>query len=548
MKREAESFPKPPDASRFALFAALVVIASYLALVIVLWPQVNDDAFITFRYSKFLALGRGPYFNVGEHVEGYTNPLLMFAISAWLAVFGDDSVLSAAKGIGVAAGFAALVFTWRLSRSWLSRIPTLAPSASTLAWLGPALVATQAPFALNSTTGLETTLFAAGIAAGLSLVESAEDANRWQGAGAAFAIVVATRPEGAAVVGVVMLARLAAGAFANPAARRRWLLDAGIGAAALAMLLAWRYFAYDGEWLPNTYYAKLGGMTGRSTSFAYLLGLVGRHLAWVGWIPVPVALVVASRDLRRAMLPASCVAVFGMSAVFLTGPDWMPGYRLFVPYLPLWGALTALGVFLVAKRVGFRPLPLGASLLLTMVVGLFAWQLPALASYRDDLVTRARGFRDGHAALADWLHDRMRPGETTALMDIGLVGYRCIDLNILDLTGLTDRTIAHAPGGFLKKFYPLSYVLDRRPATVVVVYTGPLELPTDRAVTLVPWTEIERRLVSDPTFNAFYVRPRTPAPGADVLEQLAAHYGAARVFRHAYPRRSYFLFAYTLNP
>jgi len=548
VKRAEGTFAERSGVRRLALTAGVVVVGLYLAHVVAFWPQINDDAFITFRYSKFLALGRGPYFNLGEHVEGYTNPLLMLAMSAWLAVFGDASVVAAAKVIGVGAGIATLSFTWLLCRGWLLRIPGFASSASVLAWLGPALVATQAEFALNSTTGLETTLFAAGIAAGLSLVPYAEDTNRWRGAGLAFAMVVATRPEGAAVVGCVLLARLVGGALGNAAARRRWLLDAGIAAGAIIALLSWRFVAYDGEWLPNTYYAKLGGMTGRSTSLAYVTGLLGRHLAWVGWIPIPLAFVLASRDLRRAMLPAVCVAVFGVTAIFLTGPDWMPGYRLLVPYLPLWGALSALGVFLAAKSLGFRPLTVGTTLLLAIIAGLFAWQLPALTSYRRDLVIRARGFHEGHIALADWLRGRSRPGETAALMDIGIVGYRCIDLNILDLTGLTDRTIARAPGGFLKKIYPLSYVLDRRPETVVVVYTGPEDLPTDRPVTLVPWTEIERRLASDPTFNRLYVHPRTAAPGADVLEQIAARYGAARVFRHAYPRRSYFLFAFTLNP
>src|SRR5262249_32349131 len=34
---------------------------------------VRDDAYITLRYAWNLSSGRGPYFNPGEHVEGYTN-------------------------------------------------------------------------------------------------------------------------------------------------------------------------------------------------------------------------------------------------------------------------------------------------------------------------------------------------------------------------------------------------------------------------------------------------------------------------------------------
>jgi hypothetical protein len=546
VKRDADS--GTPASSRLALVIGVVVLGVYLAHVMLFWRQINDDAFITFRYSKFLALGRGPYFNVGEHVEGYTNPLLMFAMSALLAAFGDARVLAMAKVIGVVAGGASLIFTWFLCRSWLRTVSAVAPAASTLAWFGPALVATQAAFALNSTTGLETTLFSAGIMLSLALGQFADDTNRWHGAGAVFALVVFTRPEGAAVFGLILVGRLLGGAGRSPAARRFWLLDAGIGVLAVIALLSWRFAAYDGRLLPNTYYAKLGGMTSWSTAFHYVMGLVGRHLAWVGWVPVPLALVFASRDLRRAIVPASCVAAFGVLAIFLTGPDWMPGFRLLVPYLPLWGALSTLGLVLLATRVGARPLGLGATLLLAMIVGLFAWQHPARASYRNDLVTRARGYREGHFGLASWLHDRARAGETAALMDIGIVGFRCIDLNILDLTGLTDRTIATSPGGFLKKRYPLSYVLNRRPEFIIVVYTGPEDIPADRPVSLVPWTEIERRLVADPTFSGLYVHVRAADPGAGLLEQLAAHYGVARVFRHAYPGRSYFLFAYERGP
>jgi hypothetical protein len=43
-----------------------------------------------------------------------------------------------------------------------------------------------------------------------------------------------------------------------------------------------------------------------------------------------------------------------------------------------------------------------------------------------------------------------RPGDTIALMDTGLVGYRCIDRRILDIS-LTDRFIGRSPGEFMAK-------------------------------------------------------------------------------------------------
>ena len=65
----------------FALLAVYVVQCAHF------WVYVNDDAYITYRYSRFLSMGRGPYFNIGEHVEGYTNFLLMLLLAPIIRIF-----------------------------------------------------------------------------------------------------------------------------------------------------------------------------------------------------------------------------------------------------------------------------------------------------------------------------------------------------------------------------------------------------------------------------------------------------------------------------
>ena len=96
---------------------------------------VNDDAYITFRYSRFLALGRGPYFNPGERVEGYTNPLLMIAMAPVIALGGPDAAPAVAKGIGVASGALALLAGFWLTRrlGGCASSPMPIP-ASTISW------------------------------------------------------------------------------------------------------------------------------------------------------------------------------------------------------------------------------------------------------------------------------------------------------------------------------------------------------------------------------------------------------------------------------
>ena len=100
----------------------LLVISAYLGHVYYFRAYINDDAFITFRYSWFLTLGQGPYYNIGEHVEGYTNFLMMMLMAGAIAVFGPDSALLVAKLIGVLSGTLTLVATWALCVRWLRKI------------------------------------------------------------------------------------------------------------------------------------------------------------------------------------------------------------------------------------------------------------------------------------------------------------------------------------------------------------------------------------------------------------------------------------------
>ena len=94
-------------------------------------------------------------------------------------------------------------------------------------------------------------------------------------------------------------------------------------------------------------------------------------------------------------------------------------------------------------------------------------------------------------------------------MDTGIIGFFCIDQQILDITGLTNRFIAKSPGGFLDKEYDPAYVLDLKPRFIVLVLKalgndgGP---PAGAGFST--WTNIERNILHHPDFNRWYRRPR----------------------------------------
>lgn len=541
--------------------ALLAVIALYLYHATCFSGYVNDDAYITFRYSRFLALGCGPYFNVGQHVEGYSNFLFMLILAPIIAAGGEGAAVVGAKTIGVVCGVLGVLTTFALGR-FLARSGLIgAARADVCGLLAAGLLAVAPNYALNSVSGLETTLFGFLIVAGVFLGVVGKWRGRWLGSGVVFAAAVLARPEGSLVFAVFLCAQaliivphLACLAKAScppnieKAARparllRPLLVDCIIVACVFLCHLVFRFVFYDGELLPNTYFAKAEGFAGmgaweyiRQGALTPFLGAIGVIVGVVGWL-------LAGRGLRMS-LPVAAVAVCGCLLPFLTGADWMLGYRLLVPFLPLVAVVVALGWCKLAVTLVRRPSWLGPGLAMCLVGVLWCSQ----SAYRIELTeyaeVRARGYRSGHAAMARWLRDSAaEPSDTIALMDIGIVGYTCVDQRILDITGLTDRVIARSPGPFLAKRYPPEYVLDKRPEFVVLVFGSawnPGELTSAEGLT--PWTPIEKAIYEHPDFQSSYLHTSpSQAAMADRMDQIAWQLGACRAFYHLYPGRHYVL-------
>ena len=213
-----------------------------------------DDAFISFRYARNLLEGHGLVFNPGEYVEGYTNFLWVLELAAlWggLGIPPEQAApwLSVVCTVGVVAVLGV----------WLARLPLLR-HRWLVAWMAFGLLCSSATFAVwTSGGGLETrqfTLFIVGAVVCLSLWRS----ERWGLAAAALSLALAawTRPEGL-LTGLVCIGWFAVQSMADAGRPRPdWRRLAWL-AAPFVVLVAAHYlfrYAYYGEWLPNTYYAK----------------------------------------------------------------------------------------------------------------------------------------------------------------------------------------------------------------------------------------------------------------------------------------------------
>jgi arabinofuranosyltransferase len=525
------------------------------------WHYVNDDAYITFRYSRFLALGRGPYYNVGEHVEGYTNFLLMLLLAPVYALGGESAVAPLAKGLGVFCGALSVLLCFALTHRLDCGAAADSPRSCICGVIAAGLVALAPSYALNSTSGLETLLFGCCLLAGVYLGTRSAAKGRWLGSGLLFAAAALTRPEGALLFAIYwctqalfgepgllpllrdMRSRGLSVLWHTPQFRRHLWPDAAIVLAAVVGQLIFRVMAYDGQWLPNTYFAKAGGFWGVGGWDYIWKGMSGPFLGWVG-IALGLLGWLLATDMRPRSLPAAVTGIAGTLLPVVTGTDWMIGFRMLMPYVPLVAVVVAIGWGRLADRAAGRVTRYGAALALLALplVGLLSSDMRR--GFHDYTLVLARGYADGHRALAEWLrHEAAKPGDTIALMDIGIVGYLCSEQNIVDVTGLTDRYIASSRGTFLDKRYDPAYVLNKQPAFIVLAFwaAGNPDVPLPRNVTLSTWTDIEADIRAQPQFTAHYVQKWVAAPNAPWTEQLAAQLGAVRIFQHTYPGRYYLL-------
>ena len=413
------------------------------------WPYTVDDAYIVGRYADRLARGLGYTFNPGPPSDGVTGP-------AWLlpgflaARLGGDPILAAKIG-GLACTLAATALA-------LSRVRRRAQGGALLA-TAAALIAVQPTLGCSGVSGLEAGAAAlvVAIASGGALGPLRPSTGLFRGSclGLCVGLLAWLRPELLAL-GAVLL-----GAFALRADRRATWLAFSLAGAGVGSIVAFRA-ALTGHVLPLAVAAKLGTLEDGASyvirALAILSGGFGLVLVTAG--------VYFGRTRDDRWLGAALLA--HTAAIALAGGDWMPGFRLFAPVLPLYAVLAAVG-FVRLARPGHAQRALRRAGAWACLI--FACALPAL-----DLATRipqlwaAGASRDRVGAqIAESLRQRAK---RVALVDVGYLGYRS-GCEVIDLAGITDREIASLPGGHLNKRISAEYLAMRRPDALLLHSSSP---------------------------------------------------------------------------
>ena len=463
-----------------------------------------DDAFISFRYVRNLLEGHGLVFNPGEYVEGYSNFLWVLELAA---IWGLSGVAPERTAPWLSVAFTAgtiAAMMW-----WIARLPLLC-HRGLVAWMALGFVCASATFAVwTSGGGLETRQFTFFIVLAVMCLSLYRDSRRGLlAASLSLAAAALTRPDGlllaALCFGWFVIQRMADTGRFNPDWRRLIYLAAPFVVLVGAHFL-WRY-AYYGEWLPNTWYAK-HVRPWYESGFRYLWAAA---LETGLYLLIPLA-AVAMRSRWRASqdgIWALVLLLVGvhMAYVMRIGGDHFE-YRPLDFYWPLLAVPASMGIVYLGSRIAnrrwLRRLPRFGRGARTCAIAIFvpvlfytsaiqgtllfegaaireriarlhielddgnaAWLLaapgmPMLVAVSNDLRRQAsrqlvaspfaehREF--ANKRLRTWKpYENMEKGviPDDALMvggGIGIRFYYLPDMKVIDFSGLTDATVARNP-------------------------------------------------------------------------------------------------------
>jgi arabinofuranosyltransferase len=445
-----------------------------------------DDAFIHFRYAANAHDGAGLVWNPAPFrpVEGagFLWVLVLWAIRALTGVEPPD----AANPFSIGCGVVQLLLLAGAARRLRARDGSVLPPLVGLCALA-AIVANRT-FLQWLSSGLDTALFNVWLLwwALHAFRGAGERGARWLAWWSlAAAMAALTRPDGlplvAATVGVAgWLAARGALAWRRALAGLSPLL-------LVAAHLAWRR-CYYGEWLPNTYYAKVVAAWPEA-GWRYFACFALENGAWL-WLPIAAVWVASelARGPRAAVaalvrhvpaVAAVAVVLFNAGYYLLkVGGDHFE-YRVLSPTVPLgvlgcvaMTARIARGVWLPVATAGVLALAGGAGwghLAMTSDaraegIATTTPHVPALlrplARWYDRqqvwLFFRYIGLRcSHHAARLETLRARFPtrvrfgaaegPFPVRAESAVGLPGWCLPDCNFIDVFGLNDWVIARTP-------------------------------------------------------------------------------------------------------
>jgi len=462
---------------------------------------IMEDQFITLRYGRNLAEGNGLVFNLGERVEGFSNPLWVLMMAP--AFIADVNVLAYNRLLCLLLAFAHFPLICLIMKKHLP------PGSSRGAYLiAPVLLALSFPFLFWTKSGLETVLASLLTLGGCGLLMS----GRFFSSSCLFGLLAVTRPEGAMYL-VVPFVFLAFSGYRRDA--KKYLRALGPGICVFMLYEIFR-IGYFGELLPSSFYAKV-----QVRSAGQKLEGLRYYLEWAAsmWgivLAAALGLLVRFRaEFSRFLI---LFAALALNAFFVVaaGGDYMPHSRFVVPVIPL--AAVAAGAGYAALFRAFPPSVHGKfrGAAATVLTALMIWFHPGTwrgiksiayaAGNPSDLpvpsLSLGRRWADLWLAkrkqpnrfVGEWLRDNLPDGVTVATAQCGIISY-VSGLKFIDIFGLMTPEMAKMP-----LCERARTILERKTEYILLAFSIHYSMPT-----FVPCIFSERKFIENYCLEKVFV-------------------------------------------
>jgi hypothetical protein len=426
--------PAPRGRIEAGTVARVVLCLIALVVTIFFFQRSYDDAFITYRYARNLAVGNGFVYNVGERYFGLTCPLygLILGVIGW--IFGPAQIPPIS---GIISGISIGATAWAILRMAERHRARALGFLAGLLYLGSPHI--------HTFFGSEMLPQIAAIAWALDAL----DDRRYARATVLGCLAALLRPDGLALLPVILAV------YIYRERRAPWQL-AGLAIALLAPAALVTYL-YFGHVLPLTVGTK---MIQGAVGVKYVPGAIAflrSALKEPGLkIAGPVVLLLAAGGLLalrsyRWLLPALAWVVLHQLGYVAIGAAFYPWYMF--PALFGLALLAALGAYKLAELVP----PRGRALALAPLVAIVAF---ACIKRDSAILTSPDIRRDRYITLGKYLHDHTRPDQSFAAQEIGWLGWYS-DRPLMDMCGLVTHRDRSDFFAMFRQYKPDIVLADR---------------------------------------------------------------------------------------
>jgi hypothetical protein len=409
-----------------------------------------DDAMISMRYAWNLAHGHGLVWNPGEHVEGYTNLLMVLIMAIPNALLEQRFAVLSIHLFGIVTMLGIAFVTSQIALILVDSSKQLVRLLSFTAVLlyYPLVYWTV----MGMETGLLTLLFLTALWALLSY-ERTGDVRRAHWMAILLGLSYLTRPEVLLPGGLMLLYMFYISYWGKPRDQRlAWSQLAVIGVLFISLPLAqhiFRWFYYRGELFANTYQLKAEGLPVRER-IEYGMNFTEPFLREHALLLALAAVGIVFRFSRVRLLFVAIITSLIVYQIYIGGdvPEWTY-WRIVAPVMPL--ALVLLfDTLLVRLPDVFRTwLPSPRTRYIVILLGLLASGVAlhsALARFQDEQTFAADAFNSvpnaNDVTIALLLDQITTERASLGLFWAGTIPYYNPDRYAIDYLGKADAHIA----------------------------------------------------------------------------------------------------------